>query len=155
MKRSYPRKDFAKRPASGFLLIEVLVAVLIFGFGVLAIIGLQAASMKDASQAKYRADASMLVEDLIGRMWASDRTAATLASNFGTGGAKFNEWLTSAQSVLPGIDTTQTAVTVQPQAAVGSSNPTSIVTVTLAWKSPNEGSAAQSHQVSVITQISD
>jgi type IV pilus assembly protein PilV len=154
------RRRPLRRPASGFLLIEVLVAALIFGFGVLAIVGLQAASMKDASQAKYRTDAAMLVDDLVGRMWSSAHDNASLTANFSTGGASYNDWLAYAQSVLPGI--AAATVAVQPQSTTytppGSTTATtvitSLVTITLSWRAPNEGSSAASHQIAVTTQIS-
>ena len=53
----------------GFLLLEVLVALLIFAFGVLGIVGLQAAMTKAQSSAKYRGDAAFLAQELVGNMW--------------------------------------------------------------------------------------
>ena len=59
-----------RRPSRGFLLLEVLVALLIFAFGVLGIVGLQAAMIKAQSGAKYRGDAAFLAQELVGNMWA-------------------------------------------------------------------------------------
>lgn len=66
----------------GVMLIEALLAILIFSIGVLGIIGLQAAATKASADAKYRSEASLLANKIIGRMWASDRTVATIAGSF-------------------------------------------------------------------------
>jgi type IV pilus assembly protein PilW len=70
------------RAQQGFMLIEVLCALLIFSAGILAMVGLQATSVQQASAARFRVVAAMLANDLISRMWASDRTAATLQASF-------------------------------------------------------------------------
>lgn len=70
------------RRQSGVMLIEAMLAILIFSIGVLGIIGLQATANKASVQAKYRSEASLLANEIIGRMWASDRRLATIAGNF-------------------------------------------------------------------------
>jgi type IV pilus assembly protein PilV len=55
---------------AGAVMIEVLVAILIFSVGVLAIVGLQATMIKSTAEAKYRADASYIAQARIGQMWA-------------------------------------------------------------------------------------
>ncbi|MBK9605472.1 MAG: type IV pilus modification protein PilV [Betaproteobacteria bacterium] len=86
---------------SGFVLLEVLIAILIFSIGVLGLIGLQATSAKHSTDAKYRSEAALLVNQLLGNMWVSDRTIATLQSNFNTGGSAYNAWLSSVTATLP------------------------------------------------------
>lgn len=61
----------------GVVLIEVLVAILIFSMGVLAIVGLQATMIKSTADAKYRADASYIAQSRIGQMWADPANAVT------------------------------------------------------------------------------
>lgn len=63
----------------GALLIEGLIAILIFSLGILAIIGLQAASIRQTTDAKYRVDASMLANQSIGQMWVNKATLGTFA----------------------------------------------------------------------------
>lgn len=53
----------------GMMLIEVLVSILIFSIGVLALVGLQARMTAAQSDAKYRADASYLANEVVGTMW--------------------------------------------------------------------------------------
>jgi type IV pilus assembly protein PilV len=129
------------------------VSILIFSIGALAIVSMQASAAKDSTQAKSRSEASLLVDDLIGRMWASDRSPAALGADFQAGGMQFNDWLAHAQSVLPEIDADGTSVAVTAVPGAPGANPTSQVVVTLAWKARNDENA-QRHHVTSVTQIS-
>lgn len=65
------------RPNSqqGVVLLEALIAILIFSMGVLALVGLQAAMIKNTSDAKFRAEASYIAQQRIGLMWADPDNA--------------------------------------------------------------------------------
>lgn len=52
----------------GAVLIEALIAILIFSFGILAISGLQGAMMKNTADATYRSEASYVVQQQLGQM---------------------------------------------------------------------------------------
>lgn len=54
----------------GAVLLEALIAILIFSMGILAVAGLQAAMVKNTSDAKYRADAAFIAQKRLGVMWA-------------------------------------------------------------------------------------
>jgi type IV pilus assembly protein PilV len=60
-----------KPPAGqcGSVLLESLIAILIFSFGILGLVGLQAASIKNTTQAKERIDASLVANQRIAEMW--------------------------------------------------------------------------------------
>lgn len=60
----------AMRKQGGVALVEAMVAIVIFAFGVLAIVGLQTASVRQVSDAKYRIDAANVVSQSLGAMWA-------------------------------------------------------------------------------------
>lgn len=62
---------------SGFLLLEVLIAILVFSFGVLAIAGLQATMVKNTTDGQYRAIASEVAEQRIADQWGNP--AASIA----------------------------------------------------------------------------
>jgi type IV pilus assembly protein PilV len=123
---------------AGATLIESLVAILIFSFGLLGLIGLQAASIKNTAEAKYRADAAYLANQIIGEMW-SDNPAnlASYAHNPTAGGtpctpaaaasgnAKVTTWLGNINSSLPGAASTMQQIVVN--AGTGQ------VTVTVCW----------------------
>lgn len=51
-------------------MIETMIAILIFSMGVLGIVGLQAAMIKNTANSKYRIEASYIVQQRIGQMWA-------------------------------------------------------------------------------------
>lgn len=57
---------FAQR---GTILLEVLISVLILALGVLSIVGLQAAAIRNTTDAKLRADASFIANRTISQMW--------------------------------------------------------------------------------------
>ena len=59
------------------MLLEGLIAIVIFSLGVLAIVGMQASMVRASSDAKYRVDASFLANQKIGQMWGN---RAALAS---------------------------------------------------------------------------
>jgi type IV pilus assembly protein PilV len=64
------------RPSQqGFTLIEVMVAVLIFAFGVLGIVGMQARAAQFSVQAEDRARAALLANEIVTQMWAQQTTS--------------------------------------------------------------------------------
>jgi type IV pilus assembly protein PilV len=101
----------------GAVLLEALIAVLIFSFGLLALAGLQAAMIKNTDDAKYRAEATFIAQQKLGEIW-------TDAQNLGSlGGYVVNE----AVAQLPNGNRT---VTVSPER---------VVTVTVNWQLPGAG----------------
>jgi len=137
----------------GVLLMEALAAILIFSLGVLSVIQLQSVSIKQASGAEYRTTAAMLANDLISRMWVSDKTASTLQSNFASpSGTSYLKWLATVQaSELPNVSSNLPNVGFT-TAPGGGSNPTSSsqVTVTIYWQAPGDTSP---HQYVAIAQL--
>jgi type IV pilus assembly protein PilV len=100
----------------GFSLLEVLVSVLVFSLGVLALVQLQATSMRMSTDARHRADAAFLADQLFARMLISlPLDAANFAHHAGEadclaaggGGATHAsalEWLAEVNDTLPGAD---------------------------------------------------
>lgn len=129
---------------SGMLLIEAMIAILIFTVGILGMVGLQATVVKQVTDAKFRSDASMLVNQLIGTMWVSDRTTGTLQTRFNTGGVGYSAWLASVSASLPGVAANP------PTVAISDSG---IATVTIRWLAPSEAATATAHRYVVIAQI--
>lgn len=68
--RRVPKTVANVKSEQGVVLIEVMIAVLIFSMGILAVAGLQAAMIKNTSDSKYRADASFIAQQSLGKMWA-------------------------------------------------------------------------------------
>lgn len=69
----------SKKTQQGVMLLEVLIALLIFSMGILALVGLQAAMVSNTTNAKYRADASYIAQQKIGEMWADSDNAQAYA----------------------------------------------------------------------------
>jgi type IV pilus assembly protein PilV len=133
--------------SAGFVLLEVLIAILIFSIGIVGLIGLQAMSAKNSTDAKYRSEAALLVNQLIGNMWASNRTIAALQSNFNTGGAGYNTWLSSVTATLPGVTANSaTAPTVTVDSAA-------VVSIAVHWIAPSDVQSGVAHSVTTVTQI--
>jgi len=59
------------RSQRGFTLIEILVSLLVFAFGVLALVGLQSTAVRFSTDAQQRADATFLADQLLGRLLIS------------------------------------------------------------------------------------
>lgn len=59
-----------RRRARGFTLIEVLISILIFSFGILGAVGMQARLQQASVQNGDRARASMLADEMAAMMWA-------------------------------------------------------------------------------------
>ena len=150
----------ARSCQQGVALLEALIAILIFSIGILSIVALQAVSVNLSADAKYRSDASLLANQLIGNMWVADRTAATLRTNFSSAasgiaaGANYAAWQANVANTLPGVSgvaATQPTVTITPVTTTGGIS--SMVTVTVFWKPPSEPAAIPAHQYLAIAQI--
>ena len=59
------------------MLLEALIALVVFSFGILALVGLQAAMLKNTGSSKFRSDASYIAQKLVGQMWADSGNLGT------------------------------------------------------------------------------
>lgn len=125
---------------SGSVILEALIAILIFSIGILAMVGMQATTINNVADAKYRADASFLADQIIGTMWAN-RLSVTNASGVttatpdpafacascvvGGGNAETQAW--AGASGVAGL---------LPQAGATIAVSGAQVTVTLTWQPP-------------------
>ena len=62
-----------KKTQQGAILLESLIAMLIFSMGILALVGLQAAMVSNTSDAKYRSLAGHLAQQKLGELWADPK----------------------------------------------------------------------------------
>ncbi len=115
----------ARGKQGGVMLLEALVAILIFSIGIVAVMGMQAVSIEQVTQAKYRTDASYLANQITGKMWTDLPNLATYAT---AGSPGRSAWDTTVAKTLPnGTGTITVAGT--------------LVTVTINWQLPNESVA--------------
>lgn len=131
---------------NGSVVLEALISILIFSIGILAIVGLQAASIKNVASAKYRTDASLLANQIIGQMWVSDKTNAALITNFSSpAGANYVAWANIVGQRLPGVSGVPANA---PTIAIDANNN---ATVILFWQAPNETVAHNYTAIAVVT----
>ncbi|MFZ3320887.1 MAG: hypothetical protein WA190_00845 [Usitatibacter sp.] len=111
-----------RKTQAGVMLIEALVAILLFSVGVIAVMGMQAVSIEQVSQAKYRTDASYLADQIVGKMWLDQANIPSYAT---TGYAGRTAWNAVVASTLPNGTATITVVG-------------TMITITINWRLPNE-----------------
>jgi type IV pilus assembly protein PilV len=136
----------------GIVLIEGLIAILIFSLGILAIVGMQTIAVKETTNARYRSEACLLANQLLGTMWVSDRTATALQATFeGPSGTGYVAWLGDASTpgtvagTLPGV--------VDPILPIVDVGGDGTVTVTIKWLAPGEPVTATAHKYVAVAQI--
>ncbi len=142
----------------GVMLIEGLIAILIFSLGILAMVGMQAQAINHTSQAKYRADAAFLANKIIAQMWAD---APANRTNYATGGQRFNDWKTQELEAYlpPGLSSATVTVVQFTATPTLLTNPTPPpimghrVTVQIQWRGPNEPDSAPLHTYVTTTDI--
>ena len=71
----------AVKGQQGIVLLESLIAILIFSMGILALMGLQAAMIGNTTDAKYRADAAYIAKQRLGEMWADPTNLASFVES--------------------------------------------------------------------------
>ena len=71
LRRRGPRAAPRKRRPPGVSLVEVLVALLVMGIGVLGVIGLQVLSMQNGRAALLQSEAAQLAQDMMDRIRAN------------------------------------------------------------------------------------
>jgi type IV pilus assembly protein PilV len=131
----------------GTTLVEVMIAIIVFSVGILAMMRLHAASVANSGAAKYRTDASFLANQLFGHMWTHRATLEATPTQFahrpdnGTGAtlcqptgsaathAAVTGWLADVAATLPGAVADRQQVRVEANQRV---------VVTICWKIPSE-----------------
>lgn len=72
---------------SGFMMIEVLVAILLFSVGLLGLVALQTSTAQNATNAEYRSIAASLSNELVSQMWikkTADPSSSALSGDITT-----------------------------------------------------------------------
>lgn len=135
------------RGQRGAMMLEALIGILIFSTGILALIGMQALAIAYASDAKYRADASFLANQIIADMWVNRGALGTFDyDGTGTPPAPLTTWVTNVESALPGAATNPPIVEVD--AGTGQ------VSVTVRWRPPNSEAVRTYRTIALITNAS-
>jgi type IV pilus assembly protein PilV len=112
-----------RRQLRGVLLLEGLVAILIFSIAVLALVGLQARMKSAQSESKYRADASYLANELFGLMWGDLSHITNYNGLSCQSHDRCKDWLDKVTATLP-----------NGTGAIVVNATTQVVTVTVSWR---------------------
>ncbi|MDE2401591.1 MAG: pilus assembly protein PilV [Burkholderiales bacterium] len=129
--------------ARGFVLIEVMVSILLFTVGVLALVGLQANMSQAQSASKVRTDASYLAKELVGVMWSDVTNLSSYGTANCTSYARCNAWQSKVANALPNGVATVT-VTAPPGTTKDGD-----ITIQIRWTLPD----GQTHNFTTVTTI--
>jgi type IV pilus assembly protein PilV len=77
--RRHERQRSQRSPQGGMALIEVLVALLIFSFGVIGLIGLEASAINFSVDAEDRNRATLVASDIASTLWLNGTGTYTTA----------------------------------------------------------------------------
>jgi len=155
------------------MMLEVLISILLLSLGILGIVALQTTMGSNLSDARYRAEAALLGEQLIGTMWgdipnlgayqinqidlgnppAVDCTSYTTTT---TSNTALSSWL-GTQNASPPDPGTVFGLLPNGRASVSviadpNSPDNGLVSITLCWQGPKEDPNTW-HQYSTATQI--
>lgn len=148
----------------GSVLLEALIAFVIFSMGILGVIGLQATAINNTLDARYRTDAAFLANQIIAQMWVDpvvtaagldvNTSYACVACSTTNGNANTQAWVRQIQGsntqlpFLPGVTDTANQPSIVIDQTQGTTNK---VTITLSWVSPQNGAVV--HNYTTVTQM--
>jgi len=137
------------RHERGVMLIEALIAILIFSIGILAVVGMQSVAIKNVTDAKVRSDAAFLVNEMLSQIW-SDAGNINSYQYAGTGSnPRLTAWLAKVNARLPDSTNVPPTITVTGGTPLGGQ-----VQITVFWRLPQEATqGVPAHQHSVIANV--
>lgn len=121
----------------GFLLLEALIAILIFSLGLVTLMGLQSISIQNGIYGKYRTDASYLANEIVAQMMADKNNFANYQDGAGTSSPFRTAWISEVGAKLPAGDG---SITISGSA----------VTVKVTWKAPGD---TETHSYQTVAQV--
>ncbi|MBL0142680.1 MAG: hypothetical protein IPP91_11410 [Betaproteobacteria bacterium] len=131
----------------GVILLEALIGILIFSFGILALVAMQAISVSNVSNARYRTEAAFLANEIIGDAWVDRGLNYANLANFtvSSGAATYpttQAWVNKVNAMLPGTVANPPDIAVVTPAEGGRQ-----ITVTVRWRAPD--AVAPSNHVAI------
>jgi type IV pilus assembly protein PilV len=147
----------------GVMLIEALIAILVFSIGILAVVGMQGVAIKSVTDSKMRSEAALLTEELIAQMWSDPGNIAlynyngsgTPPARLGTISPTPTGWI-GRVSKLPGVTATTALpkVTVPAPGAPAATASGATVQIQVFWQLPEEASLGlPPHNHTVIVSV--
>ena len=163
------RKPFQPRGRErGVMLIEALIAILIFSIGILAVVGMQSVAIKNVTESKHRSEAAFLASELLAQMWVDQNI--DLVTKFNTSNVTVANYNYPGSGAVPprlgmilpptgwiGRVTTRLsgATTVLPKVTITNPTPSgAMVKIEIFWQLPEEASLGlPPHSHTVIASI--
>lgn len=127
----------------GVMLLEALIGILIFSLGVLALVAMQAVSISNVSNARYRTEAAFLANELLSQIWVDKGTNLSNVGNYAYPGGTspgITTWVDKVKAPgtgLPGAATYEPTVTVTAVPGMPAGNGAFQVQVTVFWRAPD------------------
>jgi type IV pilus assembly protein PilV len=136
-----------RKQQQGVVLLEALIGILIFSLGVLALVAMQAVSISNVSNSRYRSEAAFLANEIVAQAWVDRGLNYANMPNYvvtsGVSGyAPVQGWVNKVHTLLPGSTTNQPSVDIATPAAGGRQ-----MTVTIRWQAPD--AVTPSHHTAV------
>ncbi|MBW8758115.1 MAG: prepilin-type N-terminal cleavage/methylation domain-containing protein [Burkholderiales bacterium] len=133
------RAPLPRRSTRGFTLIEVLISILVFSFGLLGAAAMQAVAVQAATQNGDRSRAGLLANEMVSTLWAA-QSSTPVPGDLAAWRAKV---ATPAVSGLPNGSGTVAACAGVANCAV----------ITITWKAPSAKAAAASNRYTTTVVI--
>jgi type IV pilus assembly protein PilV len=133
------------------MLIEALIGILIFSIGILALLGMQGAAIKNTTDAKYRSEAAYLATQVVGQMWVDMANLASYDTDNAAAYGARDTWINTVASTLPGVTiggARTPTIQVGPDPALGLADRE--VRVQVQWQQPGE---TETRQVTILNRI--
>ena len=124
---------------TGAYLLEALIGILIFSFGILGIVGLQAQAIRFTNDAEYRAEAVYLANSLISQMWTDNQSL--LQSKYRSpSGSEYVLFKTNKVAAALGGAMSSDPIVLVDDASLPAapSKTSSVVQVTIFWRLPGD-----------------
>lgn len=131
------------------MLLEVLIGILIFSIGILAMLGMQATGMRATIDAKYRSEAAFLGNQIVGIMWGDAGNLGNYATGTCPSTPACEDWRTRVLALLP--QDSATPANTAPTIAVAGRQ----VTVTVRWMRPGDTNVSRHEVVAQIYRATD
>ena len=133
MAQTNPRKQ-----QQGVVLLETMVAILIFSVGVLAIVGMQSIAVKNVTESKYRTEAAFLANELLAQLWRDTANIDDYEWD-GTGAAPaaLAAWKAKVDARLPNTTAVPPLVTLA-DVNTGAGSKGANVDIQIRWRMPDD-----------------
>jgi type IV pilus assembly protein PilV len=120
----------------GGIMVEVLVSMVLFGTGVVGLLGFLGTSATLSADSRYRTEAAVLADELFGEMVAAN--ISTLSTNYDASSPRFAAWKDRVAGLLPNGNANINFTPGERMDGEGNLTGNSFVTLTITWKAPSD-----------------